>query len=116
MSRQWLPAALLLGAAVVAGTAACGSQNTPSAGSGVSTTAAAPPVAVQASDVKTAIQGASAVHVKGTITDSGTKIAVDVQLNRDGSASGTIAAGGPNIPIVLADKVIYLQFTPDVMK
>jgi len=114
MSRQWLPAVFLLGA-VVAGTAACGGSQNTSANTGATTPPAAPP-AVQASDVKTAMQGASAVHVKGSITDSGTKIAVDVQLNKDGSASGTIAAGGPNIPIVLANKVIYLQFTPDVMK
>lgn len=115
MSRHWLPA-VLLGAAVVAGTAACGSQNASSGGSAATTTTTAPPAAVQAADIKTAMQNASAVHVKGSITDSGSKVSVDVQLNKDGTASGTIADGGPNIPIVLANKVIYLQFTPDVMK
>ena len=116
MSHYRLPGVLLLGAVMVAGTAACGSQNASSGGSAATTTTTAPPAAVQVADVKSAMQNATAVHVKGSITDSGTKISVDVQLNKDGTASGTIADGGPNIPIVLSGKVIYLQFTPDVMK
>lgn len=114
MSRQWLPAAVLIGAALVAGTAACGGQRPIASAIAPTTTAA--PVVIQVSDVKTAMQSASAVHVKGTMTDSSSNISLDVQLNNNGTASGTIGMGGASYPIVLADKVVYIQFTADVVK
>jgi hypothetical protein len=73
-------------------------------------------VALQASDVETAIQNASAVHVKGTMAEGGSTIGLDVQINKAGTASGTISIGGPSYPIIYADKVVYIQFTPDVIK
>lgn len=119
MSRYWLPAAVLAGAALVGGITACGGQSPASSGSAAAATTTAAPTtttAITASDVKSAIQSASAVHVKGTMSDSGTNVALDVQLNKDGTASGTIGIGGPNYPIVLVNKVVYIQFTPDVLK
>jgi hypothetical protein len=115
MSRHWLPAAVLVGAALVGGITACGSQR-PTSSAPATTAAPTTTTAVQASDLKSAMQSASAVHVKGTMSDSGTNIALDVQLNKNGTASGTIGIGGPSYPIVLANKVVYIQFTPDVLK
>ena len=109
MFRLGLPAALILGATLVAATA-CSSQGTPTAA------APLPPAPVPVSDIKSAIQSASAVHVKGTIADSGSSVSLDVQINKDGSASGTLGEGGANIPIVYAKKVVYIEFTADVMK
>ncbi|HJP73365.1 MAG TPA: hypothetical protein VJ914_03805 [Pseudonocardiaceae bacterium] len=116
MSRYWLPAAVLAGAALVGGITACGGQSPTSSGSVATTAAPTTTAALTANDVTSAIQSASAVHVKGTMSDSGTNVALDVQLNKDGTASGTVGIGGPNYPIVLANKVVYIQFTPDVLK
>ncbi|HEX4724848.1 MAG TPA: hypothetical protein VH333_20195 [Pseudonocardiaceae bacterium] len=117
MSRHWLPAVLVLGATLVAGTA-CSTAGTPTAAAGSTTTATttAAPSPVTVSDIKSAIQSASAVHIKGTMTDSGSSVSLDVQINKDGSASGTLGEGGANIPIVFTKKVVYIQFTADVMK
>ena len=119
MSRHWLPAVVLMSAAVVAGTAACGGATTGSGSAAppaptTTTTSAAP--ALQASDVKSAITNATAVHVKGTMTDSGSTITMDMQINKGGTASGTIAVGGPSYPVIYVDKVVYIQFTPEVIK
>lgn len=116
MSRVRLPAALVAGAMLLA---ACANQGSPVAASGGSTTAAAPTAtssAVTVAGIKSAIQGASAVHIKGTVTSSGSTVTLDLQLNKNGSASGTLGEGGADIPIVLANKVVYVQFTGDVMK
>ncbi|HEY4457247.1 MAG TPA: hypothetical protein VGN81_23250 [Pseudonocardiaceae bacterium] len=106
-----------MSAALVAGTAACGGSITGSGSAApAATTTTTAPAALQASDVVTAINNATAVHVKGTLDDSGSTITMDVQINKDAGASGTIAIGGPTYPIVFVDKVVYIQFTPDVIK
>lgn len=116
MSRHWLPAAVLVGAALVGGITACGGGQSPTftAQTTAPTTTTNP--VLQMSDLKSALQGATAVHVKGTVSDSGSNTVLDVQLNKDGSASGTVGMGGANYPIIMVDKVVYLQFTPDVVK
>jgi hypothetical protein len=40
---------------------------------------------------------------------------MDLQLNKDGSASGTIGESGTTIPLIVANKVYYVQFTKDVL-
>ena len=55
------------------------------------------------------------MHIKGSFTDSGDALALDVQLNKDGSASGTIGESGTNVPVIVANKVYYVQFTKDLM-
>ena len=121
MSRHWLPAVLVLGATLVATTTAC-SQNstTGTAGAAVTTAATTTPAAPAAAQipglVKAATSGASAVHVKGTVTDSGTTVTLDLQLNKDGSGSGTMVAGGQNLHVIAVKGVDYLQFTADLMK
>lgn len=118
MSRRWLPAVVLMSAAVVAGTAACGGSTTGSGSAappaGMTTTSA--PAALRASDVTSAITNATAVHVKGSMADSGTTITMDMQINTGGTASGTISVGGPSYPVIYVDKVVYIQFTPEVIK
>lgn len=115
MSRLGLSAVVLMSAALVVGTAACGGSITGS-GSPAPVTTSAAPAPLRASDVVSAIKNASAVHVKGTMADSGSSIGLDLQINKDGTASGTMAIDGPSYPITYVNKVVYIQFTPDVIK
>jgi hypothetical protein len=112
MLRRRLPVILTLGAALVAITA-CSTAGTPSAAS--PTTAAMPAPDKLLDTVKSAATSASAVHIKGSFTDSGEALALNVQLNKDGSGSGTIGESGTNIPVIVANKVYYVQFTKDLM-
>jgi hypothetical protein len=110
---------VLVGVGVAAMVTACsgGQTSTPPA-----TTSAAPaPVAgalpgnqVQPA-VKAAFQGATAVHVKGTLNNGSGSLTLDLQLNRDHSASGTVSEGGPAIPLRVVQGIDYLQFTPQVI-
>lgn len=112
--RRVLPVVLLVGLAV----AACGGQSTPAASSSSSPP---PPKAVSvpgapAADqvenvVKTAFAAADAVHIKGTLVNSTGSLSVDLQLNKDGSAAGTISEGGPTIPLIAVNGKYYVQFT-----
>jgi hypothetical protein len=65
--------------------------------------------------VRTAYQGAKAVHLKGSITDEGTAVTMDLQLNKD-SAAGTVSKDALVIPVLLAEGVYYFQYTDSVMK
>ncbi|HEY3751937.1 MAG TPA: hypothetical protein VGL80_22365 [Pseudonocardiaceae bacterium] len=112
MLRRRLPVILALGAALVAITA-CSTSGTPSAAA--PTTAAMPAPDKLLGTIKSAATSASAVHIKGSFTDSGSALALDVQLNKDGSSSGTIGQSGTNIPVIVANKVYYVQFTKDLM-
>ncbi|HVV24294.1 MAG TPA: hypothetical protein VHF06_32975 [Pseudonocardiaceae bacterium] len=112
MFGRRLSAALTLGAALVAVTA-CSTSGTPSAA--VSTTQNMPAPAQLLDSVKSAISGATAVHIKGSLVDSGDKIGMDLQLNKDGSASGSISEGGSTIPLIVVDNVYYVKFTKAVL-
>lgn len=120
MTRLRFSVALALGAAL-ATTAACSTQVTPTATAGprsaAGSTAAAvlPAPANLLATVRSAAESASAVHVKGSFTDSGSAVSVDMQLNKDGSASGTVGLGGSTFPLLVVDKVYYIQFTRNVM-
>lgn len=117
MSRRVLPVMLLLGLVV----AACSSA--PAAGTSPSTTSApkavsvpgAPPGNQVESVVKAAFAGATAVHIKGTLVNSTGSLSLDLQLNKDGTASGTIGEGGPAIPLLAVGGKYYVQFTKDVI-
>jgi hypothetical protein len=65
--------------------------------------------------IRTAYQGAKAVHLKGSFTDAGTSVALDLQLNKD-SAAGTISRDALVIPVLLVDGVYYFKYTDSVMK
>lgn len=116
MTRLRFSVALVLGAAL-ATTAACSSRVTPTAVSGPATTTTAelPAPANLLATVRSAAQSASAVHVTGSFADSGDHVSVDMQLNKDGSASGTVGLGASTFPLLVVDKVYYIQFTRNVM-
>lgn len=105
--------AVTLGVALAAVTA-CSTAGTPTAAG--QTTAAMPAPGQILSTTKQAATGASAVHIKGAFTDSGDHVALDIQLNKsDGSAQGTITEGGTTVPLILTNKVYYIEFTPALM-
>jgi hypothetical protein len=114
MFRRRLSVALTLGAALVA-ISACSSQDS-SSPQGTAPAAPAPVMPAPAklvATIKSAGTAASAVHIKGAFSDQGESESLDVQLNKDGSASGTIGQAGTNIPVVVANKIYYIQFTKD---
>lgn len=65
--------------------------------------------------IESSASRASAVHVAGSAVDGGTSVAMDLQLNKDGSAAGTITESGTTIPLVVTDSVYYVQFTEKLM-
>ncbi|WP_034268291.1 hypothetical protein [Actinospica robiniae] len=66
--------------------------------------------------IKTALDAATALHMKGTMTDSGQATSMDMQLNKDGSVQGTVEVQGMSMPIISVDGVTYLQFTAGYIK
>ena len=75
----------------------------------------APPASQVTALVKSAFAGASAVHIKGTLVNSSGQLSLDLQLNSDNTASGTIGEGGPQIPLIAVNGKYYVQFTPDMI-
>jgi hypothetical protein len=67
------------------------------------------------SAVKSAFAGATAVHIKGKLTNSTGTLSLDLQLNKDNTAAGTISEGGATIPLVAVNGKYYVQFTPQVI-
>lgn len=110
-----LPVGVAIGVALGA-LAACSTGGTPTAASGPTTTTTAPmPAPSQlVGTIKSAALSASAVHIKGTAADSGSKVSMDIQLNKD-STAGTIGEGGTNVTVKYVDKVMYLQLTKDLL-
>lgn len=113
MKRVRLPAALVLGVALVT-TAACTSTVTGRAtavGQGV-----APPVtpAELLSDVVSAANAAKAVHINGTITDGSQSVRLDVELNADGTGKGTVSQNNVTIPLIASNDGNFVQFTAAV--
>lgn len=92
-----------------------GTPSAPSTSSAPTTTTPALSADEVQSSVKTAIQGASAVHIKGSLNDAGDSITLDLQLNKD-SASGTISKQGATMPVLLVNGLYYVQVTDDVLK
>jgi hypothetical protein len=66
------------------------------------------------SAITTAYQGASAVHVKGSMVSDGSTIKIDLQLNND-SGSGTLEKDGLTLPVIWANGVYYVQFTDSLI-
>jgi hypothetical protein len=71
----------------------------------------APPGNQVESVVKTAFAAATAVHIKGTLVNTTGSLSLDLQLNKDGTAAGTISEGGPTIPLLAVNGKYYVQFT-----
>jgi hypothetical protein len=63
-----------------------------------------------------AANGASAVHVKGAVTQSGQVITEDIQLNKNESCDGTLSIGAAQLPVKATGGVYYLEFTPSFIQ
>lgn len=119
MSRRVLPVVLLVGLGLAACSGSPSTSATPPAASGSSAVVAPKAVGVPGAPaanqvvtlVKAAFQGASAVHIKGTLVNGSGSLTLDLQLNKDDTASGTISEGGPTIPLVAVHGKYYVQFT-----
>lgn len=59
-----------------------------------------------------ALGGVSAMHMKGSVSESGSTVTVDMQLNRDGSAQGTMVSNGTTLPLIVVGGITYMQTTP----
>ncbi|MEV7096591.1 hypothetical protein AB0M80_27435 [Amycolatopsis sp. NPDC051045] len=121
MPRLRLAALLTAGSLVLAGCA--GTSGTPAPAAAGTTTSAASttpaPPALDAAEAGAAITAAakqaSAVHVKGTMTQDGSNINLDLQLNPD-SASGTVVKDGLEIPVLRVGDKYYFKFTDSLVK
>ncbi len=122
-SRRWFVVPVL-GAALAVVTACSGqSTQTPAAGPSSSSRPAPKAVTIAGalpgnqveSAVKSAFSGATAVHIKGTLTNSTGTLSLDLQLNKDNTASGTISEGGAQIPLIAVNGKYYVQFTPQMI-
>jgi hypothetical protein len=109
-SRLRFTSAIMACAAIGALTA-CSTGGTPAA---LTQTPSMPPPSQLLATVKSAALGASAVHIKGSGTDSGSKVSMDLQLNKD-STAGTIGEGGTNVTVKYVDKVMYVELTKDLL-
>lgn len=122
MPRLHLAALLTAGTLVLACAACSGTPATPApAAAGTTSSAASTPAApaLDAAKAGTAVadaaKQASAVHVKGTMTQEGSTMNVDLQLNPD-SANGTIVKDGLEIPVLRIGDKYYFRFTSSLVK
>lgn len=117
-----LPLAAALGLAALAGCSS--SPATAPAADGASGTAAAASASPSAAAgnagmtdsalraaFTAAANGATAVHMKGSLVQNGQTISLDLQLNKDDSSQGTIAIGTAQLPVKAVAGVDYVQFT-----
>jgi hypothetical protein len=105
----------VVGAALVASTACGGQHSSPATSPATTTTATITPGAL-ISEMVSACQNASGVHIKGSIAGSGGKVSMDLQLNKDGDASGVLNEQGRDMDIVSTKGVVYLKFTAGLMQ
>jgi hypothetical protein len=112
--RTTLAAAALIPACALA-LSACGSNGASSASgtaAGVTTQNNAGLTQAQLLDhLKSALATATSVRMKGTIDDSGNSIGIDVQINKSGTAQGTMSSNGAQIPLIAVNGTIYIQLT-----
>src|SRR5438270_4094112 len=106
--------------AVAVLTAGCASSTPGTAQSAPpAASSSAAPVELTADQVGAAVvdaaHGVSAVHVGGTVTESGATYKIDVQLNKD-SAGGTITEDGGVMPVRRIGTRYYAQLTDGALK
>jgi type 1 fimbria pilin len=122
MSRSRLPVVLV---AVLALATACGGGQSATPAAPAASSQARVPVAVSVpgapagnqveSVVRSAFLGATAVHIKGSLSNSTGSLTMDLQLNKDDTASGTISEGGADIPLIAVGGKYYVKFTPQLI-
>ncbi len=121
MPRLRLVALLAAGSLALAGCSGTPATSTPAAAgtptSPASTAPAAPALAADkvGAAISDAAKQASAVHVKGTMSQEGSAINLDLQLNPD-SASGTVVKDGLEIPVLRIGDKYYFKFTESLVK
>jgi hypothetical protein len=119
--RTTLAVAVLIPACALALTA-CGSSGGSTGAGAANTTAAGGQsnASLSSSEINsridTALKSITAMHAKGSITQSGSTITMDLQLNKDGSAQGSVGEGGTTIPLTATNGVDYFQVTPSLVK
>ena len=59
----------------------------------------------------TALATATALHIKGGTTGGSSPFSMDMQINKDGSAQGTIVSTGMTMPLIVVGGVTYVQVT-----
>ena len=127
MSRRRWSAVVVFGAALAV-VVACSAPNTPAPSTPAPATGSSSRPAPKAviipgalpgnqveSAVKSAFASATAVHIKGTLTNSTGTLSLDLQLNKDNTAAGTISEGGAQIPLIAVNGKYYVQFTPQMI-
>ncbi|WP_086847683.1 hypothetical protein [Amycolatopsis kentuckyensis] len=121
MPRLRLVAFLAAGSLALAGCSGTPATPTPAAAGTTTPPASTAPAApaLDATKVGAAItdaaKQASAVHVKGTMSQEGSAINLDLQLNPD-SASGTVVKDGLEIPVLRIGDKYYFKFTESLVK
>lgn len=123
MPRLRLAALLTAGSLVLASAGCSGTSGTAAPAAAESSSAApstspAPPAldgAKVGPAVVEAAQQASAVHVKGTMSQDGSNVNLDLQLNKD-SASGTVVKDGLEIPVLRVGDKYYFRFSDSLVK
>lgn len=115
-ARRPLPVIVALAAALTVATACSGQSggSTPAPSSSAHVPGALPGDQVEGA-VRTAFQGASAVHIHGTLSNQSGSLTLDLQLNKDNTASGTVNEGGATMPLRAVGGTYYLQFTPQLV-
>jgi hypothetical protein len=64
---------------------------------------------------KTALASTTALHIKGSSTQNGSAFTMDMQINKDGTAQGSIVSEGLTMPLIVAGGVSYVQVTPSLV-
>jgi hypothetical protein len=103
--------------AIALGTAACGDEPAGTGTAAPATPAASPatngidrlPTDQALAKATAAYLAASSVHVKGTIVDDGTSIALDLRQTRRGDSTGTITMDGAKIKVLTVGKTAYIS-------
>jgi len=112
-----LLAASAIAAVAAASLAGCSSGSAPPA---TSSSAVYPNAGLSGSQLLTAFKSAvasgTAVHVVGSISESGTPTSLDLNLDKDGSSAGTVSQAGASVPVKVVGGVTYVQLTPTLLK
>lgn len=104
MARRTGPAALCVALLASVGLAACGGGES-SSGNGVESKSAS---AILSSSLAAA-NGAKTVHVSGSGTSEGTKVKIDLRLDGEKGASGTITKGKLSVQLIRVGGKAYIN-------
>lgn len=106
-STRWLAGCVIAVTALLA--AGCGGGSGSGSGSPPSATALA-------QQLRTAIKGATSVHVSGVVTQHGQTIHMDLGLTKAGGMSGTLSVGSAPVTILATGGKVYMKMTASALK